>query len=291
MVPGPREVFIPVDRRSFLGTLASLVGATLSRRAHAERAADPPSPQQAPAATASADAPRAFFGGAERQALAALGDHLLPGAAALGAVDYIEQLLTAFDHDPPRIFAGGPFSGRRPIARGGIATTGRPPSGFEHWLPLDRVQQRAWRLRLYGSPAVPHPGAAVTGEVMGLRPLLTAGAERAAEALADGRSVAASWDACSDAFRARFRELVLEACFGDPVYGGNRAERGWAEIGFPGDSLPYGYTPFDAQRGDYAERVDAPLTRWPAEEGSAPLGFGARLLIRLMGLGTRIFVD
>ena len=36
-----------------------------------------------------------------------------PGAAALGAVDYIDGLLGAFASDPPRIFAGGPFSGRQ----------------------------------------------------------------------------------------------------------------------------------------------------------------------------------
>ena len=44
---------------------------------------------------------------AERAALATLVDELIPGAAALGAVDYLEQLLTALDHDPPRLWAGG----------------------------------------------------------------------------------------------------------------------------------------------------------------------------------------
>jgi hypothetical protein len=233
----------------------------------------------------------AFFSATQGAALDALADHVLPGAAALGAVAYLEQLVTAFDHEPPRIFAGGPFSGRRPFARGGSAGAEHPPPSFGEWLPLDRVQERAWRLRLFGSAAVPHPSAGVTGEVIGLRALLSEGASRAAGALADGRSIDAAWDAASDEFRARFRELVVEACFGDPIYGGNRDARAWAAIDFPGDSLPLGYTPFDAERGDYRERDDAPLTRWPDTEGRDPLGFRARLVIRLMGLGTRLFVD
>ena len=35
-----------------------------------------------------------------------------PGATEAGVVDYIDGLLGAFLTDPPRIWAGGPFSGR-----------------------------------------------------------------------------------------------------------------------------------------------------------------------------------
>ncbi len=35
-----------------------------------------------------------------------------PGAVAAGAPDYIDGLLGAFLFDPPRIWAGGPTSGR-----------------------------------------------------------------------------------------------------------------------------------------------------------------------------------
>ena len=42
-----------------------------------------------------------------------------PGATEAGVVDYIDTLLGAFRFDPPRIWSGGPFSGRR---------GGRPPS-------------------------------------------------------------------------------------------------------------------------------------------------------------------
>ncbi len=63
-----------------------------------------------------------FFTPAERATLEALVDRIFPadhdpGALALGAVSYIERLLTAFEGaDPPRIYAGGPLSGRQPFA-------------------------------------------------------------------------------------------------------------------------------------------------------------------------------
>src|SRR5919197_5707649 len=62
-----------------------------------------------------------FFTGGERATLTALCDRILPpdrdaGAATLGAPDYIERFLTAFDHGRvPFIYAGGPFSGRTPF--------------------------------------------------------------------------------------------------------------------------------------------------------------------------------
>src|SRR5436190_892648 len=47
-----------------------------------------------------------FFSPLERIALAKLCDSIVPGAAKLGSVNYIETLLTAFDSDPPKIYAG-----------------------------------------------------------------------------------------------------------------------------------------------------------------------------------------
>jgi gluconate 2-dehydrogenase gamma chain len=283
-----------MNRRRFLATLFGTAGAF--RRAEAARTprtsgATELSQHTSTRALANPATAAAFFSDAQRAALDALADQVLPGSAALGIVDYLEQLATAFDYTPPRIYAGGPFSGRRPISRGGVASAERPRASFADWLPLDRVQERAWRLRLYGSAQVQHSNQSVTGDVIGLRPLLSDGATHAAGLLAGGAGVEAAWDAASDEFRARFRELVVEACFGDPVYGGNRDEKGWAAIDFPGDSLPLGYTPFDSARGEYREREDAPATRWPSDEGRDPLGFGARLLVRLMGLGTRLFED
>ncbi len=61
----------------------------------------------------------------ERDAIATALDRQVPGAAALGAVDYVEGLLTAFEHDPPHIWAG--------------------PAG---WLELGPWEQQAWRERI-----------------------------------------------------------------------------------------------------------------------------------------------
>jgi len=62
--------------------------------------------------------PARFFNADEYAVVAAACDRLIPprdshpGGAALGCADYIDGLLAAFASDPPRIWAGGPFSGR-----------------------------------------------------------------------------------------------------------------------------------------------------------------------------------
>jgi len=61
-----------------------------------------------------------FFSRWEFLTLEALCDRLIPpdrdpGATALGVPHYIEGLLTALDGLRPRVFAGGPFSGRHPF--------------------------------------------------------------------------------------------------------------------------------------------------------------------------------
>lgn len=47
-----------------------------------------------------------LFDDAARAAISAALDEQVPGASELGAVAYVEQLLTAFEYDPPRIWAG-----------------------------------------------------------------------------------------------------------------------------------------------------------------------------------------
>ena len=99
-----------------------------------------------------------FFTAHERATLEALVDRIIPpdsdpGARALGAAEYIEQLLTAFDHHPPRIFAGGPFSGRAPFAdeHTGTPSRRRPPDRFRHFIPLSRLEELRWRAELFGA--------------------------------------------------------------------------------------------------------------------------------------------
>jgi hypothetical protein len=165
-------------------------------------------------------------------------DDTSPGAAVAGVADYIDGLLGAFEVDPPRIWAGGPFSGRH----GG-------DDGFSSFLPLGRLEELAWRTRIEGSRGAPE--REVNGPVVGWQ-------ERYTDGLAalgpDFAAVPADeqdrrLDATS-AFKALLYEHACEGMYGDPVYGGNRDGAGWRSIGFAGDSQPRGWTDVEVSRRD-----------------------------------------
>ena len=153
-----------------------------------------------------------------------------PGGTALGVVDYIDGLLDAFAVDPPRIWAGGPFSGRA----GGTA-------GFDEFLPLSPLESLAWRTRIEGSNGIPERER--MGPVVGWRREYMTGLD----ALGTDFSSAApkEQDARLDAipeFRDRLYQHAVEGGYAAPEYGGNRDLLGWQAIGFPGDVQPRGYT-------------------------------------------------
>jgi hypothetical protein len=179
----------------------------------------------------------AFFDEHELAVLAAVVDRLIPsddegapGASRGGAVDYIDTFLGAFTFDPPRIYAGGPFSGRW----GGDAS-------FAQWLPLGPMEELAWRTRLEGSQGLPE--REFNGPVVGLQQQYREGLVALG---ADFASVDEDEQDRRLAQDKRFRRLVYEhACeglYGDPVYGGNREYLGWDSIGWIGDIQPRGYT-------------------------------------------------
>lgn len=163
----------------------------------------------------------AFFTDEEHALVAAAVDRLIPplgrhpGGAALGAADYIDTLLGAFAFDPPRIFAGGPFSGRA----GGEA-------GFARFTPLTANQERAWRIRLDDWQARYRDGIAALGVDFAARP---------------PEEQDARLDAVPE-FKALLYEHACEGAYGAPEYGGNRAVAGWRAIAYPGDAQPRGYT-------------------------------------------------
>lgn len=68
-----------------------------------------------------------YFGPEEEARVAAALDAQVPGSADLGAVAYVERLLTALDHDPPHVWAG--------------------PDG---WLELGPWERHAWAQRIEG---------------------------------------------------------------------------------------------------------------------------------------------
>jgi hypothetical protein len=160
---------------------------------------------------------------AERQTLAAVVDRLIPagddpvtepGAAAAGVVDYIDGLLDAFAVDPPRIFAGGPSSGRH----GGAAA-------YEPFLPLTRIQEIAWRERIGGWQQVYRAGLGALGSLGSASP-------EEQDAL-----IAAQED-----FAALAYEHACEGYYAAPEYGGNRDLAGWRLANWAGDVAPRGWT-------------------------------------------------
>lgn len=173
--------------------------------------------------------------------LVAVMDTLIPaangraGAVAARAPWYVAELLGAFDSDPPKIFAGGPYSGRH----GGV-------DGFSQFQRLTRVEEIRWRTTIEGSRGIAE--REFNGPVIGLRERYAAGL-RAINELAGGgfaeldldgrRGVLAQGD-------AEFVELVYghanEGTYGDPVYGGNFEMKGWDAIDFEGDRVPKGYS-------------------------------------------------
>ncbi len=153
-----------------------------------------------------------------------------PGAVAGGAPEYVDGLLGAFTFDPPRIWAGGPTSGRR----GGA-------EGFSRFHLLGALDELAWRMRVEGSKDLPE--REFNGPVTGLQ-------ERYREGLA-----ALGDDYCELGpleQEERLRSLpdfvtmlfhhVCEGMYGAPEYGGNPNGIVWRSIGYEGDTQPRGWT-------------------------------------------------
>jgi hypothetical protein len=217
-----------------------------------------------------------YFSDSDAAVLEALADAVippddLPGGSQLGVVSYIETLLTAFDSDPPLIYAGGPNSGREAVPSStGAPSSTFPPDDFSNFLPLDRFQTKAWQLRIFGSAGVTGggPNDAVAGPVIGLR-------DAVATAISDGASLMPAGVAASDltqddkttmlggldrATLATFVELVIEAAFTAPEYGGNPGLAGWQMCNFEGDSQPVGYSWFDPGAQTYTEDPNHPVS-------------------------------
>ncbi len=172
----------------------------------------------------------------EHRILSAACDRLIPasdnapGAVGCGVPDYIDTLLGAFSFDPPRIWAGGPASGRQGGAR-----------GFERFHRLSVLDELAWRMRIEGSCGLPE--REFNGPVVGLQ-------QHYRQGLADLGPGFCDLDHDRQVARLRstpdFTELLYgpacEGMYGAPEYGGNRDGAGWRAIDFTGDVQPRGWT-------------------------------------------------
>ncbi len=157
-------------------------------------------------------------------------DQGAPGAEEAGVADYIDTFLGAFTFETPRIWAGGPTSGRK----GGVA-------GFARFIPLAPLDELAWRTRIEGSQGLPE--REFNGPVKGLQ-------QRYREGLAALGDDFTEVDGSEQRRRVRadedFCHLLWEHCcegmYGAPEYGGNRDCVGWASIDYEGDVQPRGYS-------------------------------------------------
>jgi hypothetical protein len=287
-------------------------------------AAAPPAPAP-PAPTPTPPAPP-YFTADERAILGVLADAVIPpddtpGGNALGAVDYIENLLTAFATATPLIYVGGPYSGRDPIPTSdGAASNQFPSDSFSNFLPLDRVAQRAWQLYIYGSSGVPGGGpndnitgmgagpvsygwsgvagegvaetattGPGTGPVIGLRDAVASAIKQAQAAVPAGVAVDALTGAQEAMILAALDpmtqstiiELVLEGCFTAPEYGGNKGLAGWDLCYFEGDSQPYGYSSYDESTGAYIDHPTHPCASPNPGSDPMPMSSSTELLIGL----------
>ena len=144
--------------------------------------------------------------------------------------DYIDTLLGAFTFDPPRVWAGGPTSGRF----GGQA-------GFASFHELSLIEELAWRIRIEGTRGMPERefnGAALGWQERYRRGLAALGDDFCD---VDGQEQEARLRA-EPSFTDMLYEHCCEGMYGAPEYGGNRHLSGWAALGFDGDVQPRGWT-------------------------------------------------
>lgn len=164
----------------------------------------------------------------------------VPGAVAAGCHEAIDALLGAFAVSPPRIYAGGPFSDRG----------GSPTNDFERFLPLDRYEAKAWRLRIEGSGG--RRALERNGRVKGYQHTYREGLAALESSVPGGFSELPGpardvvLDQSDDPRVRAMLDLAvphtIEFLYGAPEYGGNRDLVGWRTTDFEGDTQPRGYT-------------------------------------------------
>lgn len=160
-----------------------------------------------------------------------------PGAREADVVRYVDTLLSAFDEDPPRVFAGGPWSDRH--------STG--PDYAAQFVPLDEPQLLSWRhrvadLRTRVPQAVLALDAAAKADGFADFPTApTVEQDRVLAALADVRDLLFT--------------LTIEGMYALPEYGGNKDLLGWKDIRWPGDVQPRGWTAAEVEADDGLDPV------------------------------------
>jgi hypothetical protein len=231
-----------------------------------------------------------FFTPLQRLALADLCDYVFPDASKLGAVQYIETLLTAFDSTPPKIYAGGPYSGRGKDPNSNESAT----NDFQNFIPLSRYQEAAWRLKIYGDSGIPGgtPNAKLVGPQKGLRNIILQGVQQTALKLPEAGvvvkpfPVGTLWAMLDSDCKTAIQQLTVEACFSAPEYGGNLNQEGWKRIHYRGDVAPFGYSHFDEQTQSYREDEETPVSKADPGKEADPLSFTTKVIFNVVSTFT-----
>jgi hypothetical protein len=158
-----------------------------------------------------------------------------PGAREANVVGYIDAFLSAFDDDPPRIYAGGPFSGRH----------GGDGDDFADFAPLSALQERWWRGEIARLQRVYRQGVAALDAAAG-------GSYASADPLTQDLVLAND----ATGFRDVLFDHAIEGWLAAPEYGGNSDGAGWRAVAFDGDVCPDGYTDDEVSGHDGLDLID-----------------------------------
>lgn len=191
----------------------------------------------------------------ELRTLRAVVDRIVPedrdaGGVTAGCAEAIDALLGAFRVDPPRIYAGAPFSDR----------AGSPVNHFEEFLPLDAYETMAWRLRVEGSRG--ESRLERNGPVKGFQATYRDGLAALDEAAGEGGFAEMSAPERDVVLRTAADPLIkalmdiavvhtLEFMYGAPEYGGNAAVVAWQYAQYDGDVQPRGWTREQVEQRDH----------------------------------------
>lgn len=196
------------------------------------------------------------------------------GAQYARCAEAIDGLLAAFTTDPPRIYAGAPFSDR----------AGSATNDFAEFLALDEYEERAWRLRIEGSHG--RPELEFNGPVPGLQKVYRDGLD-ALDKAAGPLGFAALPGAARDLLLKTTQDdkvltmldaavgHTMEFFYGAPEYGGNRDLVAWNFTGYAGDVQPRGWT------DDEVSEPDGPM---PAKLPPLPAGIDLDKVLALAPL-------
>jgi gluconate 2-dehydrogenase gamma chain len=211
-----------VSRRSLLGAIATIPAvATLDAQTgmadDLPQTTPPPASPPAAAAASSADG-YAYLGLEESAFVEAMvdtmcpADALTPSGTDCGLATFIDRQLSGAFGSGDRLYMAGPWR------------AGKPQQGYQH--PLDPRS-------FFSAGVVAAQRACQASSGKSFQDLAPADRDGFLTAIAAGKVTSDDF-ALAEWFNELVAPLFEQACFADPIYGGNRNKVFWKMIGFPG---------------------------------------------------------